>query len=563
MNKFMGRPDLEPTVFTSTKPGLNNIVVKTVHYGNQEMILEKDVPIKMRDGITIRVNVFRPMQPGKYPVVMSMDPYGKDSLPSFAANRSGWPVVGTIDTSEFASDESPDPGFWVPNDYVVVKVAARGSTTSEGDFYPWTRTETEDYYEIIEWAGVQEWSNGNVGLNGVSYLAMTTWRVAALNPPHLKAINPWEGTSDLYREWYFHGGIPETNFSVWFDNTLRMFWPNTRVEDMIGSQKEHPLLDEHWEQREVNLADITVPAFVVASWSTQGLHNRGTFEGFKKISSGDKWLMVHARKEWETYYRREELELQKTFFDYYLKGIENDWRDMPLVSYEAREKFYQSQARIESEWPIARTDYTPLHLNGGEMSLQAAPAGKEEKLCYNSEPGVVENSELRFQYTVSQNTEVTGYMKLKLWVSAADADDMDLFIGIKKYDRRGNEVLMADFNHIEHGQVANGWLRVSHRELDEEQSTPWQPVRRHKRLLKLAKDEIVPVEIDIWPTSVLLKEGESLVLVIKGSEIVSVEGEKGTAMRFGHYETVNKGTHCVYVGGKYDSHLLVPVIPQK
>lgn len=244
MNKFMGRPDLEPTVFTSTKPGLNNIVVKTVHYGNQEMILEKDVPIKMRDGITIRVNVFRPMQPGKYPVVMSMDPYGKDSLPSFAANRSGWPVVGTIDTSEFASDESPDPGFWVPNDYVVVKVAARGSTTSEGDFYPWTRTETEDYYEIIEWAGVQEWSNGNVGLNGVSYLAMTTWRVAALNPPHLKAINPWEGTSDLYREWYFHGGIPETNFSVWFDNTLRMFWPNTRVEDMIGSQKEHPLLDE-------------------------------------------------------------------------------------------------------------------------------------------------------------------------------------------------------------------------------------------------------------------------------------------------------------------------------
>lgn len=101
----------------------------------------------------------------------------------------------------------------MPNDYISIKIATRGSSNSEGDLFPWTKTETEDYYEVIEWAGVQAWSDGNVGLNGVSYLAMTQWRVAAMNPPHLKAIIPWEGTSDLYREWYFHGGIPETVFS--------------------------------------------------------------------------------------------------------------------------------------------------------------------------------------------------------------------------------------------------------------------------------------------------------------------------------------------------------------
>jgi len=563
MNKFMDRPDLKPTHPTETISGLNKIVMTTAHYGNQEIIMEKDVPITMRDGITIYVNIFRPDRPGKFPVVMSMDPYNKDGLPPYDIFRQVWPTLGSIVTSLYTPFESPDPGFWVPNDYVLIKIAARGSSNSEGELYPWTKTETQDYYEVIEWAGVQDWSDGNVGLNGVSYLAMTQWRVAALNPPHLKAIIPWEGTSDLYREWFFHGGIPETAFSSDFEKLLKTRWPNNTVEAMVAAQKEHPMLDEHWEEREVKLSDIKVPMLVCASWSTQGLHCRGTFEGFKQASSKDKWLMVHGRKEWETYYLRESLEQQKDFFDYFLKGIENDWMDTPRVRYEVREKLYKGHINMANEWPIAHTIYSEHYLNGEEMSLQDTTVQNETKLTYNAEPSQTENSDLRFKFTADKDIELTGNMKLKLWVSAEDADDMDIFVGIKKFDRRGNEVYLPDFNHIENGQVASGWLRVSHRELDLEKSTPYQPVLKHKRLLKLNKDEIVPVEIEILPSSILLKSGESLVLVIRGSDIITEENADGSTKGYGHKDTVNKGTYSIYVGGNYDSHLLVPIISKK
>ena len=121
-------------------------------------------------------------------------------------------TLGNIATSSFTPEESPDPGFWVPNDYVVVKVALRGSSGSNGVLSPWSEREAKDYYEVIEWASQQEWSNGSVGTNGVSYLAVTQWWVASLNPPHLKAMIPWEGLNDMYREIAFHGGIPDTGF---------------------------------------------------------------------------------------------------------------------------------------------------------------------------------------------------------------------------------------------------------------------------------------------------------------------------------------------------------------
>jgi len=160
-------------------------------------------------------------------------------------------------------------------------------------------------------------------------------------------------------------------------------------------------------------------------------------------------------------------------------------------------------------------------------------------------------------------------MKLKLWVSAEGSDDMDLFIGIKKLDRRGKEVLFPDLNHIEHGQVATGWLRVSHRELDEKRSTPCQPWLKHERMLKLKPGEIVPVEVEILPSGTLFRAGETLLLLVQGAEILLIdktvwpinEGESLPRVRCMHSETVNRGRHVIHAGGKYDSHLLVPVIP--
>ncbi|MEB7065150.1 CocE/NonD family hydrolase [Mammaliicoccus sciuri] len=556
--QMLGNPKLTVTPIEDIKEGINHIVVDSIQYGNQEMIMEKDVAVPMSDGAVLYVNVIRPNKPGKFPVVMSADTYGKDNKPKITNMGSLWPTLGAIPTSSITPEESPDPGFWVPNDYVVVKVALRGSAKSKGALYPWGLSEAKDYAEVIEWAGEQEWSNGNVGTNGVSYLAVTQWWVASLNPSHLKAMIPWEGLNDMYREIAFHGGIPDTGFyRFWYEGIVAR-WPETEIEDLKKEQKLHTMFDEYWKGKQADLSAIKVPMFVCASWSTQGLHNRGTFEGFKQASSEDKWLKIHGRKEWESYYARESLEQQKEFFDYYLKGIENDWKDTPKVSYEVRDKFYRGNTKTATNFPLPNTKETALYLDGSDMTLKDLKPEASTKVSYNSESEG--KDEVRFNKVFNEDTELTGNMKLKLWVSAEEADDMDLFVGIKKINKQGEEVNFPDFNHIEHGQVASGWLRVSHRELDTEKSTPLQPWHKHETELKLAKDEIVPVEIEILPSSTLFKKGEQLQVVVKASEVVKGNSTPGLKTRYEHEETVNKGVHNIYVGDKYDSHLLIPVI---
>ncbi|WP_436895208.1 CocE/NonD family hydrolase [Mammaliicoccus sciuri] len=556
--QMLGNPKLTVTPIEDIKEGINHIVVDSIQYGNQEMIMEKDVAVPMSDGAVLYVNVIRPNKPGKFPVVMSADTYGKDNKPKITNMGSLWPTLGAIPTSSITPEESPDPGFWVPNDYVVVKVALRGSAKSKGALYPWGLSEAKDYAEVIEWAGQQEWSNGNVGTNGVSYLAVTQWWVASLNPSHLKAMIPWEGLNDMYREIAFHGGIPDTGFyRFWYEGIVAR-WPETEIEDLKKEQKLHTMFDEYWKGKQADLSAIKVPMFVCASWSTQGLHNRGTFEGFKQASSEDKWLKIHGRKEWESYYARESLEQQKEFFDYYLKGIENDWKDTPKVSYEVRDKFYRGNTKTATNFPLPNTKETALYLDGSDMTLKDLKPEASTKVSYNSESEG--KDEVRFNKVFNEDTELTGNMKLKLWVSAEEVDDIDLFVGIKKINKQGEEVNFPDFNHIEHGQVASGWLRVSHRELDTEKSTPLQPWHKHETELKLAKDEIVPVEIEILPSSTLFKKGEQLEVVVKASEVVKGNSTPGLKTRYEHEETVNKGVHNIYAGDKYDSHLLIPVI---
>ncbi|MCJ0950843.1 CocE/NonD family hydrolase [Mammaliicoccus sciuri] len=556
--QMLGNPKLTVTPIEDIKEGINHIVVDSIQYGNQEMIMEKDVAVPMSDGTVLYVNVIRPNKPGKFPVVMSADTYGKDNKPKITNMGSLWPTLGAIPTSSITPEESPDPGFWVPNDYVVVKVALRGSAKSKGALYPWGLSEAKDYAEVIEWAGQQEWSNGNVGTNGVSYLAVTQWWVASLNPSHLKAMIPWEGLNDMYREIAFHGGIPDTGFyRFWYEGIVAR-WPETEIEDLKKEQNLHTMFDEYWKGKQADLSAIKVPMFVCASWSTQGLHNRGTFEGFKQASSEDKWLKIHGRKEWESYYARESLEQQKEFFDYYLKGIENDWKDTPKVSYEVRDKFYRGNTKTATNFPLPNTKETALYIDGSDMTLKDLKPEASTKVSYNSESE--DKDEVRFNKVFNEDTELTGNMKLKLWVSAEEADDMDLFVGIKKINKQGEEVNFPDFNHIEHGQVASGWLRVSHRELDTEKSTPLQPWHKHETELKLAKNEIVPVEIEILPSSTLFKKGEQLQVVVKASEVVKGNSTPGLKTRYEHEETVNKGVNNIYAGGKYDSHILIPVI---
>ncbi|MCL5406765.1 MAG: CocE/NonD family hydrolase, partial [Deltaproteobacteria bacterium] len=253
------------------------------------------------------------------------------------------------------------------------------------------------------------------------------------------------------------------------------------------------------------------------------------------------------------------LEKQRQFFDRFLKGIDSEIKNWPRVMVEIRRRYGVGSFRNENEWPLSRTQYMKLFLNGAEGSMSDSAPGKEAQVRYNvsdTYDGKVENG--RFEFTYDKRTELTGYMKLKLWVEAAGSEDMDLFVGIRKIDSSGKTVPFAFCWVHDDGPVALGWLRVSHRELDEMKSTPYQPFHKHEKEMKLKPGEIVPVEIEIWPSSTLFERGEKLQVIVQGSDINMYPGQGAT---YGHMASVNRGAHIIHTGGAYDSHLLVPLIP--
>lgn len=413
--------------------------------------------------------------------------------------------------------------------------------------------ENEAFYDVIEWAAEQPWSNGNVGLNGESYFGVSQWYVAALEPPHLKAIVPGEALSDLYRDTVRHGGIPSDFAPNWMEYRIR---PALRagaqlVRDVASALEAHPLMDEFWTSWQPNLSEITVPAYVIASWPDHGLHTRGTLLGYEQIGSANKWLEIHGRKKWEFYYLRDSLERQRRFFDQYLKNIDQGMADVPAVRYERRNAFYDGEIRYADDWPLPGTQARSYFLSA-DSSLTDERPEESSALEYDAENTA---AQLQFSHTFAEDTEITGTANLRLWVEADGANDMDLYVGLSKLDRNGNEVFMAGYNDVENGHVASGWLRVSHRELDADRSSELRPFLRHQRALPLTPGERVEVQIEILPSSTMFRAGESLVLRVQGTELPGAGG-------IAHIHGVNAGDHIVHVGGATPSRLILPIIPQ-
>lgn len=518
------------------------------------MMIERDVPVTMRDGVKIYVDLYRPEgATGPLPTLIAWSCYGKSSpkggYERFEKNggvRPEW-------ISKYAGFETPDPLYWARNGYAYIAADSRGMWNSEGDATFWSPDEARDFYDLIEWTGTQPWSNGKVGAAGVSYFAVVQWQVAALQPPHLAAINPWEGYSDSYRERAKHGGMPEICFMPhWLEGNR---YSRGRVEDVEAEVAEHPFYDAFWRSKAADLSKIVCPAYVVASWADQGLHTRGTLEGYKQMSSKDKWLEVHGRRKWEYYMRPDNVEKQRVFFDHFLKAPGNEIGKWPRVNVEVREGFYVGDMRAEKEWPLARTQYTPLHVDAAASALTTSPPATASTLNYSATEGAA-----LLTHKFAKDTELTGHMKLRLWVSTTEGDDMDLFVIVDKLDTSGTAVPFCYFSVFEDGPVALGWLRVSHRELDPKRSTPWQPWYLHQRELLLKPGEIVPVDIEILASGTLYRAGETLRVTVQGRETYKPK-QRGPEMKHGPLR--NRGEHVIHAGGQYDSHLLVPVIPPK
>jgi predicted acyl esterase len=509
--------------------------------------VERNVKVRMGDGVHLAATVYRPDREGRFPVVMCVTAYGKDFGPAEYSTlpkiKKAGMAVGTLHISDVTTWEGPDPGFWVPHGYVVVVANARGYYDSEGDAGIYSANDAQDYAALIDWAGVQPWSNGSVGLNGVSYLAINQWMCASLTQPkHLKAIVPWEGATDLQRDAMRPGGIPETRFmGGYYAGSLARGAGDQIIE-------RGPALMERVAGQPFPLENIRVPALVCASWSDHGLHTRGSIEGFARIASPQKWLYTHGGNKWEVYYSAEALEWQKSFFDYFLKGENNGFENRPRVRLETRHRTDEATVRTADAWPPADVRYTPRYLDLANRLLTSEAPADAQSLTYD----VASRQTLELDLPFDQAAELTGPMVLKLWVAARNSDDLDIFVAIRKLDRRGQEVHFCGKDGHRQGVVAMGWLRVSERHQDPERSTPWRPYLTHTRSEKVTPGEVIPVDIEILPSSTYFAAGESLRLVISGRDIVE-------HARFGHDDSINQGFHEIHAGDARPSHLLIPL----
>ncbi len=532
------------------------IFSRTVENG---MIIERNVPVAMRDGINILVDVFRPADKRLAPPIIAWTPYGKhqNGLATYSANP-GCGVTADM-VSAYATFEGPDPLYWVQHGYALVHADIRGTWHSGGDATFVSPENAQDFYDLIEWAGTQLWSSGKVGASGVSYLAASQWRVAELRPPHLAAINPWEGRADTYRELARHGGIPDTWF--WWNRIIPNWGTSsTRIEDLRRETIEHPLYDAFWQSKCAQFEKIDTPAFIVACWGDQGLHARGTLEGFRRISSKDKWLLVHGRKKWAHYYTRENVAQLKDFFDHFLKGQDTPVTSWPRVRVEVRERYFLGETRPYAGWPIPGTQYQKLFLDATDGSLQNAPVTRSGSVSYSALASGPGRHRAEFEFVFKAATTLVGHMRLHLVVGTDVAEDMDLFVGVYKFDAQGNHVPFAFYSFFEDGPVALGWLRASHRELDPQRSTEFLPVLKHTQELKLTPGARTPVDIEIWPSGTQFAAGDRLRLIVQGTDLQKYSKIRDPVY-FRHEDSANVGQHILYTGGAEVSYLLVPVVP--
>lgn len=526
--------------------------VNTTEYfvdDEENILCLQDQAVKMRDGITIYADIYMPKSALEKPVplIISWSFFGKQPWhqPVQIFRPMGVPTGAVSNVCKF---ESSDPMYWCYQGYAVANVDPRGIGNSEGDFTQFGTQDGRDGYDFIEWAATQKWCTGKIGMFGNSCVAMTQWRVAAEQPPHLVCIAPWEATGDQYRESLMEGGIPGlfggsivgvAQGKGYIDNTLKM------------TEKEPNVTSPYWQDKIPKYENITIPVYATCNWNH--FHLRGSWEGFNKIKSRKKWMRCHQVFEWPDTYNPKMLEDCKLFFDRYLKGIFNGWELTPKIRMEVMDAFeypYQTN-RPENEWPLARTNYKKLYLNAKNGKMGDAPVKNTASVSYDGATGLT-----NFDYTFRKDTEITGYIKLRLWVEAKGHDDMDLFITLKKLSTKGEELPVTIFGTERH-PGAWGKLRVSRRHLDEVESTEYKPVYTFDRVEKLKKGEIVPVDIEIWPLSRFWHKGQKLRLQIAGRYIRDQWFEPLA------WFADNHGDHVIHTGGKYESYLLVPEIPPR
>lgn len=582
----------------------------------------KNVSIPLKESpLPIRANVYIPLSSNpsaKYPVLATYGPYGKD-IPYETFHKDSFNEVNPEHRSKYSAWETPDPVYWTRAGYIVVRADERGLGQSPGLLDTMSRGTSECFFDVVEWCAEQPWSTGKVGLLGVSYYAGSQWRVAARRPKGLAAIIPWEGMSDYYRDRCRHGGI--------FSNEFISFWWNRQVlvnqygragrskltfppdgpgargqEDTIeGDLPEDVLIanrrdqtkdnevnrfrdDDYYASKEYCLGDIEVPLLSVANWGGILLHLRGNVEGYTHAGSKFKYLRFITGRHDLPFYYHDEVEIQKSFLDAFLKGCDTvGWSipgKAPPVSIALRkgnigfnnaerEKVYEK--RDESAWPIPRTQYINFYLNLDQSLTTTEPTSKTGELSYKA-LGRIEQPEL-VSFTTppfEEETEITGHIVAHLNVSATPEDignetDLDLFLTLRHIDPAGNEVFYTG-TAGDPVPLCKGWLRVSNRRVHDEspKHRPWLPHREYLStdVLPVKAGEIYGVDVELWPTNVVVDKGGKIVFEVSSGDT------QGCGI-FQHISEVDRpalrfaGMNHVHFGEGLDNFVVLPVIPPK
>lgn len=484
--------------------------------------------------------------------------------------------------------EGPDPNEWCGRGYAILDPNARGSFDSEGDLYFFGPKDGEDCYDIIECVARYDWCNGAVGMAGNSWLGISQYWAAMQQPPHLKAIAPWEGYSDLYRDMIRRGGILWAPFLKW---VLLGVPGRGRQEDVTEMAAQHEFFDKYWENKRVDFSKIKVPSYILGSYSSM-LHTVGAVRAWKDTNTDQKWLRFHPHQEWyEDYHYRSVDDLDR-FFTRYLKGEDNGWETTPKV----RVSLYRFGDRVcvpinppisnqrltslpqyplydqaETDYPIPRTQYEKLYLTANQ-TLQDKESSETAIHSYDS----AASDMATYDYVFQERTMLAGFSKLRIFVSCKEHNDMDIYVMLRKLSVDGEPMeqsnvplheLPSDVKSVKEVENVNpvkylgptGILRASHREIDPSRSTEHWPFHPHTSTDYVEPGKVVEMNIGIWPMGVVYEKGEGLRLQISGKTMVLPEWDNPMVK---HQEPLfNKGRHNIHVGGEYSgSYLLIPKV---
>lgn len=537
----------------------------------------------MRDGIEIVADIFLPDGEGPFPVLVALSPYGKEIqwLP--------FPPQPPTSPQYYREIEAGDPEFLTAHGYVHVIADDRGIGKSGGAYTGWmSPQEAQDGYDLVEWAATQDWSDGNVGMVGVSYYGAIQLAVAALQPPHLKAIMPINAPADFYREGTHHGGILHVFFKWIYetcvggnlasevvsqrseeelqavidrlreDADLKQYVPLYNIAlnpnrqpgyfDVLANPLDGPF---YWERSAYRSYDqIEVPIYTGSGWWAYAhMHLRGAFQNYAGIDAPKK-LYIESRVEadapMDAAYNAEVVR----WYDHWLKGVDTGIMDEPPIKVHVRGRGFLTA----HQWPLPQTQWTELHLRRfHRLAPEAEPvAGRPDVFVQQS---VLETSDVAsadyLTVPYAADVQIIGPMALTLFAEI-DADDTNWMVSVLDVSPDGTEV-----------ELTRGFLKASHRAVDEARSEPWRPWHPHDAVEPVPAGEVVEYRIELSPMASVIPAGHRLKLSISALDHAGwppIDPELGAGHQPWHVCRNATVTHRIAHDRGHPSRLLVPFV---